>query len=246
MKNRISVCIATYNGEKYIRQQLDSIICQLADDDEIIISDDASTDNTIEVIKSYNDKRIKLYHNKFHNYVKNFEFSLSKASGEFIFLSDQDDVWKGEKIRVMKNALSTYDLVCSNCEVVDKELNYIMDFFNCDPTNKTGFYRNFRHNNYLGCCLAFNNFILEKILPFPKGLISHDTWIGAVGEIFGKCGFISDKLILYRRHGENTSKTTEGSTLNYRNRIQYRLVILKGLLSLYLRERQRHQKFSGE
>jgi len=88
----ISVCIATYNGEKYIKEQLDSIINQLDKNDEIIISDDGSSDNTIKIIESYKDGRIVLYKNSFKNVVLNFEFAIDKSKGDYIFLSDQDDI----------------------------------------------------------------------------------------------------------------------------------------------------------
>lgn len=94
----ISVCMATYNGEEYIKEQLESILCQLGEMDEIIISDDGSTDNTLNIIESYNDSRIKIHINTGkHGFVYNFENALQKAKGEYIFLSDQDDIWLPEK-----------------------------------------------------------------------------------------------------------------------------------------------------
>ena len=96
---KISVCIATYNGERYIREQLDSILSQLSLDDEVIISDDGSKDSTIEIISSYLDSRIKVFKNNGkHGYVGNFENALNHSSGDFIFLSDQDDIWELQKI----------------------------------------------------------------------------------------------------------------------------------------------------
>ncbi|OUC60285.1 glycosyltransferase [Acinetobacter seifertii] len=82
---KISVCMATYNGEKYIKEQLVSILKQISETDEVIISDDSSVDNTLNIIKSINDSRVKVYRNCFRNVIKNFEFSISKASGDIIF-----------------------------------------------------------------------------------------------------------------------------------------------------------------
>lgn len=97
----ISVCVATYNGEMYIRQQLQSILCQLADSDEVIISDDGSTDGTLTVIREINDKRIRLIDGpRRQSPTLNFENALRQAKGDHIFLSDQDDVWKPEKVAV--------------------------------------------------------------------------------------------------------------------------------------------------
>lgn len=232
--SRTSVCMATFNGGRWIKSQLDSILGQLSPDDEIVISDDGSTDNTIDIIKSYGDPRIRLYHNHFHNYILNFEAALSHASGDIIFLSDQDDVWKKGKVEIMKKALEISNLVCSNCDITDSSLNVKRPFFST-ANGKTGFLNNLRHNHYLGCCLAFDKKILELALPFPKGLITHDTWLGMVAEAFGSTLFIDDRLMYYRRHGENTSSTTEGSSLCLWEKIKYRIVILTGIFRIYLR-----------
>lgn len=239
-RGKVSVCMTTYNGEKYIRPQLDSILKQLSIDDEVIISDDSSTDNTINIIKSYNDERIKLYESCFHNYIKNFEFSLKQASGEYIFLSDQDDVWMDNKVEIMLEALSKSDLVCSNCKVVDKDLNIISNAFWADAlSQRSGFLKNLHHNHYLGCCMAFKNNVLQLVIPFPHNLITHDGWIGLVAEVFCKTMFIDDKLILYRRHGQNTSNTTEGSTLDIFQKIEYRGIIMMGLIKIMIKNQKR-------
>ena len=103
----VSVCMATKNGAKFIREQLDSILAQLDPSDEIIISDDASTDETISLIESYNDNRIRLLKNKLSVGIsRNFEISLNVSKGEFIFLADQDDVWAPNKVEVMKMNLN--------------------------------------------------------------------------------------------------------------------------------------------
>ena len=103
---KISVCIATYNGEKYIKEQLESIIHQLGEYDEIIISDDGSNDKTIQIIENFKDTRIKIFNHspnrktkyKFDLTTRNIENALSKAKGDFIFLADQDDIWIKNKV----------------------------------------------------------------------------------------------------------------------------------------------------
>src|SRR5579871_1607034 len=108
----ISVCMATYNGERYILKQLQSIISQLSENDEIVISDDSSTDNTINIIKSFNDSRIRLYeNNKFGSPIFNLENALKHAKNDFIFLSDQDDLWESNKVKTLVEKLNQYDLV---------------------------------------------------------------------------------------------------------------------------------------
>ncbi|EGF56173.1 glycosyltransferase, group 2 family protein [Bacteroides fluxus YIT 12057] len=126
----ISVCIATYNGEKFIKEQLDSILHQLSDEDEIIISDDSSTDATLDIIKKYLDKRIVIIDNqKFHSPVYNFENAIKQAKGDYIFLADQDDVWLPHKIDSLLPHLVENDLVLSNAKVVDASLNMVKERF---------------------------------------------------------------------------------------------------------------------
>ena len=126
-----SICIATYNGEKYIKEQLTSILSQINIDDEVIISDDGSTDQTTEIIKSLNDSRIKLIKGDFHNFTFNFENAIKQAKGEYIFLADQDDVWLPNKYHECLHELKKYDLICHNSKITDKNLNIINNsFFN--------------------------------------------------------------------------------------------------------------------
>ena len=116
----ISVCIATYNGEKYIFEQISSILSQLGKDDEVIISDDGSTDDTIKIIESICDNRVRLLiNNGKHGFVSNFEKALMKSKGDFIFLSDQDDIWKSNKVQVVLKSLNKYDLVVHDADLID-------------------------------------------------------------------------------------------------------------------------------
>lgn len=221
--------MTTYNGAKYVKSQVDSILPQLKSEDELIICDDGSSDDTVKIIENIKDKRIKFYRNNFHNHILNFESCLSKANGDYIFLCDQDDVWMPDKVRIMLSHLTTSDLVCSNCFVVDKDLNFSNKFFDDDPSKKRGILKNLWHNQYLGCCMAFNRKVLLRSLPFPKNLITHDTWIGLVSELIGRSKFIDDPLILFRRHDNNTSNTCKKTNLSILEMIKYRLTIIIGL-----------------
>src|SRR3954452_14743734 len=102
---KLSVALATYNGERFIAEQLKSIITQLDENSEVIISDNGSTDRTIEIITSFNDKRIVLLHCSQRGLISNFENALNKVSGDIIFLSDQDDIWLGNKVQIVKEYL---------------------------------------------------------------------------------------------------------------------------------------------
>ncbi len=231
----ISVCIATYNGEKFIKEQLDSILLQLEKNDEIIISDDGSSDKTLEIIKSFNDDRIIIFRNAFKNLVLNFEFALKQAKGDYIFLSDQDDVWLPNKITVCKEYLKSYSVVVSNCKVVNQDLQVINNSFFDLNNSKKGLFSNFVKNSYLGCCLAFRKEVLYTALPFPKSIPMHDIWIGFIAELFFKSKFISEPLLLYRRHGKNESPTAEDSPYSFIQKIKFRFNIVKNLPILFKR-----------
>lgn len=220
---RISVCMATYNGEKYILEQLNSILSQLGNNDEVIISDDSSSDNTLELIKSINDKRIKLFaHNHYRNPVYNFQHALRQASGDVIFLSDQDDIWMENKVSVVMKALEKVDVVVSDCKIVDDDLNILTESYFKHKKSRTGLLRNLISNTYLGCCMAFNRKVLEKALPFPAKLPMHDIWLGFISELFFKTEFINQPLILHRRHVSNTSTVFKKSKASLFKKISFR------------------------
>lgn len=228
----ISVCIATYNGGKYIKEQLDSILPQLGTEDEIVVSDDSSTDNTLDILFSYADSRIKVYSNQhFHSPVFNFEYTLIHAKGDYIFLSDQDDIWESNKVQVMLDVLKHATLVVSDCTVVDKSLELIRETFFQNRVRKKGVISNLIRNNYLGCCMAFRREVLCKALPFPKSIAMHDIWLGLCASAFYSVEFIPDKLIKYRRHGNNASPTGEKSHLKISYRIIYRFQFVIALMS---------------
>ena len=208
----ISVCMATFNGAKYIEQQIVSILMQLSESDELVISDDGSNDDTINIIKSFDDNRIKLYQNEEkHGFVGNFENALFHARGEIIFLSDQDDIWKPNKVQVLIKVMETCDLVVHNAELIDGEgVSMRKDYFSC-LHNKTGFWMNLWKTRFLGCCMVFKRNVLLDCLPFPTKIVAHDYWIGMFALAKYRVEFISDKLISYRRHGNNVSPSSEKS-----------------------------------
>jgi glycosyltransferase involved in cell wall biosynthesis len=230
---KISVCIATYNGEKYIREQLESILPQLAEDDEIIISDDSSTDSTLSIIKNFGDNRIKVYaEQRFRNPIKNFENAINYATGDYIFLSDQDDKWMDRKVEVMSKALQQCDVVVSNAYIGDADLNIIRDSYFEWRNSRKGFFKNLYKNSYLGCCMAFRKKILTKILPFPANIPMHDMWIGMMAEFHYKAIFIPDRLMIYRRHGGNATYLNADFTSNesLSAQIKYRITLLAAVI----------------
>lgn len=230
----ISVCMATFNGEKYILEQLHSILLQLGKDDEVIISDDSSTDGTIKLINSIADSRIKVFPNQnFHNPTLNFQNAITKSNGDIIFLADQDDYWFSKKVSVMVDYLSMYDLVVSDCQIGDENLKVVLNSHFEWRHSKSGLFKNLYKNSYLGCCIAFNRKILTKALPFPSYIPMFDTWIGLISDIYFKTYFIPEKLMIYRRHSNNVTKFTSDfkSVNSYYLRIKNRLLFGLALIS---------------
>ncbi|MBO7636811.1 MAG: glycosyltransferase family 2 protein [Paludibacteraceae bacterium] len=213
MDCRVSVCMATYNGEKYIRRQMETILRQLGDEDEVVISDDSSTDGTLSIIESFQDERIKvLKGNRFHSPIYNLENALKHAKGEFVFLADQDDIWLDDKVCDMLLLLRDYDLVVSDCKVVDADERVLQPSFFKLLNSGSGFVKNLMKNTYIGCCMAFKRDVLSYVLPFPSNIPMHDVWIALNVEYRRKKILFFDKpLILYRRHGDNASSCSEPS-----------------------------------
>ncbi len=227
----VSVCMATYNGEMFIKPQLESILAQLNTDDEVIISDDGSTDQTISILESIDDERIKIYHNRGEKgFCGNFENALKLAKGDYIFLSDQDDIWLPGKYQEMSLLLDKYDLVVSNSVLTDERLQVINPSFFSIFNSGKGIIKNIIRNTYYGSCMAFRRNIRDIALPFPKTKeIGHDIWLGLVAEIKGSVIFYDKPLLLYRRHKDAFCSLTESgakSTRPFLLKILGRFIIL--------------------
>ena len=230
--------MATYNGEKYIKDQLSSILQQISDYDEIIISDDHSTDNTLDIVRNINDKRINLFINEGEKgFTSNFENALKKATGDIIFLSDQDDIWLPEKTSTMVSYLQEYDLVVADAKVTDESLNVTNESFFSIFNSGPGILKNLGYNTYYGYSIALRKRVLEKALPFPKNReVAFDIWLGFVGEIIGKVKFINKPLVLYRR-SSNTVTTIKKSDRPLLGKLYKRLVIFWYTAEFYFKNK---------
>ncbi len=231
----ISVCMATYNGEKYIYEQVESILEQLGPNDELVISDDLSNDNTINILKNINDNRIKIYYNYgIHGFVKNFESALKHANGDYIFLSDQDDIWMSNKVKLTMEYLTKYDFVVSDCVTINSKGDIISSSRFFDYKVKKGFWHLMIKTRYLGCCMAFKRNVLEACLPFPTNTyyLEHDLWIAAVAERYFHTELIKTPLIKYRRHGNNVSTGGNGKGYSFKVKLLRRLYRLKCINSI--------------
>lgn len=230
----ISVCIATYNGESFIRRQIETILPQLSENDEIIVSDDGSSDATIQIVEAFHSSQIKIVKNQGrHGYTANYEHALSCAKGDIIIFADQDDEWEPNKVKRCLVELETCDFVVSDASIIDA-YGQITDesFFRLREPKRT-FLGNLLKFGYLGCCIAFRRHVLDKVLPFPKNhvMCSHDNWITIVSMAYYRYRVLDDKLVRYRRHGKNVSNIDKiGTHTSLLFKIKYRLYILLNLI----------------
>lgn len=208
----ISVCMASYNGERFIKEQIDSVLAQLMDHDELIVIDDASTDATVDLLESFRDPRIKFYKNDANvGVVATFERAIARAAGEIIFLCDQDDIWHPDKVEIMSSALhGNYVAVVSDCELVDEQGVVFAPSFRSLRGSRGGIIWNLFRNGYLGCAMCFRASLREVILPFPRGIAMHDEWIGLVSDGVAEVAFLDRPLFGYRRHSSNVTKMRWG------------------------------------
>lgn len=226
----ISVCVATYNGEKYLKEQLDSILQQLSETDELIISDDRSCDNTKKILESFHtDKRIKIIDGPQKGVIKNFENAIRHAKGDIIFLADQDDVWFPNKVAQTKKIFEEDKnslVVISDLVIVDKDLVPVEDSYFAYRNVQTGFFKNILKNKYIGAGMAFRKELKSAILPFPKAIPMHDMWIGVMAG--NRVKLLHEPLTLYRRHGENTSEIS--TTASFKQQFRWRWALISSIV----------------
>jgi len=217
---RLSVAMCTYNGEKHIKEQLESILNQTTSVDEIVICDDGSKDKTIEIIERFQieySNKISLHKNSVNmGSTKNFEKAISICTGDYIFLSDQDDIWKTNKvakiIQHFKETPST-EAVFSNGDLIDKKSKKISTHKLWDavffienqlekPINLLKLISS-KRNMVTGATLCFKKEIKEVILPFPNiKKFYHDEWIAIITANRNKLTYLTEELISYRIHSE--------------------------------------------
>lgn len=227
----ISVCLAAFNGALYIKDQIHSILNQIDIDDELIISDNGSKDDTIKIINSFNDSRIKLINCNKLGIVYNFENAIKNAKGDIIFLSDQDDIWHENKVQIMSELISESNIkaVVSDCVIVDNSDNIIHKSFFDINNSKVGYIQNLYNNSYMGCCMCFKKELLNYILPFPKHIKIHDNFIGLIAQLNGLVIFYSKPLIKHRKHSLNNS-----TTANFKSQRHLYEIVFERLYLLYV------------
>lgn len=222
--------MAAFNGERWIGAQIASVLAS-PQVDELIVSDDGSTDATRELVQGVGDARIRLVDGPRAGLIRNFEHALQQARGDVIFLCDQDDIWLPGKVERVATALEGCGLVVTDCRVVDDSLAELHPSFFRFNRSRPGVLRNLIKNGYLGCCMAMRRGVLEAALPFPAGIAMHDWWIGLVAESMGPTCFLDEPLSLYRRHGGNASPTSTRSKVPAGTRLRWRVDMLRYLIA---------------
>ena len=217
---RVSVVVCTYNGEKYLRDQLQSILDQTRPPDEIIISDDGSTDSTLQIVAEFTSStsgpqtpvwRVETRRTPL-GVSGNFASALSEARGEFIALADQDDVWEPDRLK--KGLAHFHDgalLVHSDATLIDASgcpTGTLMSALRLTSSERRNLLSGraltalLRRNVVTGATTMIRSSLLEQALPIPEGWV-HDEWLALVAAVQGGVVFHQDPLIRYRQHGNN-------------------------------------------
>ena len=229
--DKIAILMATYNGEKYICQQIDSILSQTCKDWELYIHDDGSTDNTIAALESYVEKypnKIHLIDGKSTGGAKyNFFYLFGQVEAPYYMTCDQDDVWLDKKIELTYDKMLTIEnkadvpcLVYTELRVVDSELNTIADTmsgYQSLDCHKRTINQFILQNSVTGCTMMVNMALRDKMLHITDidNTIMHDWWAALVAAQFGKTAFIDEPTILYRQHGDNSLGALGINKLSY-------------------------------
>ncbi|HTC44719.1 MAG TPA: glycosyltransferase [Steroidobacteraceae bacterium] len=228
---KLTICLATHNGAQFVEELLRSIVVQLSEGDEILVADDASTDDTAALARKFGPAVRILTVERAGGVVPNFERVIAAATGEAIALCDQDDVWLPGRVELIRERLQAADLLVLNGQVVNERLEpmgvSIFDFVGV----RAGFFGNLMHNSFVGCCMAFRRSLGERVIPFPAGVPWHDWYIGLVASLIGQVQFVDRNTLLYRRHSGNASFTGETSRNSLWKKVSIRVGVLRAVLA---------------
>lgn len=207
---RASVCLASYRGARYIKEQLESILTQLGPNDELVIVDDASPDDTVDQIRSFDDGRIRLIEARVNQgYVKSFEQAVLAARGECILLSDQDDVWLPGRLELIMDALQASRVVASNFDVLGGGARPNIPRLRREDSrrhaaNILGALVGYRA--YYGCAMGLRRDMVPLFAPVPRYLVeSHDLWLAICGNLAGSIRHLDEPTLLRRIHDDNAT-----------------------------------------
>lgn len=238
-----SVCMATYNGVRYLPEQIQSILFQMGDDDELVIVDDCSTDGSFHYLSNIIDHRIRVFRNELNiGHVKSFERVLELARGRYILMADQDDVWLDGRLSVMRDALeSGFALVSTNSEFMDSEGRMIPPLHpDLDEKQSSSYISNivriFSGNAYYdGCAMGLRQELRKLVLPIPNYIESHDLWIAMAANAAASNLHLSHRTLRRRIHGGNASVVNRPLVCKIYSRAIFSLSLLHIGLRLLLR-----------
>jgi glycosyltransferase involved in cell wall biosynthesis len=241
---KVSIALCTYNGEKFLKAQIDSYLRQTYLPDELIVCDDNSQDNTVallEELKKTAPFHVSIFRNKSNlGVIRNFEKAIEMCSGDIIFLSDQDDIWRNDKIEICLENFENHHgslMVFSNGDLIDEsgellnstlweEWKFSPEVRRLWSDNNKAFDSLIRNDNKItGATAAIRSDLKKHIFPFnvPKGFW-HDSWLGIYASKEGGLFYIEDSLIQYRVHKEQLVGLGNGTALKphketFRNKI---------------------------
>lgn len=249
----VSVAMATYNGAAWVAEQVSSILAQLDADDELVIVDDASTDDTVSVVRSVADDRVRLVRSPVNRgYVATFEAALLACRHDLLLLADQDDVWPGGRVDALVAALARTDVVAGNLALLGTGEALRSPFgaegwaLRSDDSsrhvrNVAGVLAGMRP--YFGCAMGVRREVLDTALPFPSFLReSHDLWLALIGNVRGSMTHVEDVVVWRRVHETNTSPSRPRGVLPA---LRSRLMLLRCLAVISGRMRRRPGRLSG-
>ncbi|HTO16414.1 MAG TPA: glycosyltransferase [Edaphocola sp.] len=224
MMEKISIAMATYNGEKFLREQLDSILVQSWTNFELIICDDCSTDKTTEIIAEYQkkDARIKFFQNTVNlGFKKNFERIITLCTSDFIALCDQDDIWTIDHLKILYENIGDNDCIGANSLIVNEkgisQNKTLLEYWPIHilPENADDlFYHELYSNMIQGSTSLIRSSLIKKALPIPENIKYHDYWFALIAGLNGGTKYISDVILMYRRHSNNASAYQLFSIIN--------------------------------
>ncbi|WP_439107100.1 glycosyltransferase family 2 protein [Congregibacter sp.] len=206
------ICMATYNGARWLGEQIDSLLKQTDENWRLLVSDDGSTDGTAEIVREYaeRDSRITLLKQRDSEpgVVANFEYLLSEAmsgDADFVMLCDQDDVWRPDKVALQRAQLENARACCSNPTLTNAagEPLGIQLLSQLNADKEPGISSLLAQNPVVGCTLAMTPAVLELALPFPENLQNHDWWIALCALCEGPLFCDDQALVNYRQHDAN-------------------------------------------
>lgn len=237
---KCSIAMTTYNGGFFLREQLNSILVQTVQDFELIICDDCSSDNTWEVLKEYalKDKRIRIYKNEANlGFKKNFEKAIMLCTGDYVALSDQDDVWAPDHLEILFSVMGEKMIACGNSDLIDGNGKKIgltlkeMELLDNESNNhqKRAYSLVYFRNPYQGASMLIKKEFFSIALPIPDDILYHDAWFSLLSCFYGGMNYTNRIVNQYRLHGHNVT----GKRIKRRSRLKsivYQLVFTRGIM----------------